>query len=164
MSRQIFGCSAFLVAAVLCGLASRSSGKHSNALWKALAAANAVFALEVLLGLRYLLHDGVNDILRALGLYASRASLQVVLLLLLVGLAMACGMAISRSRGIANRAVTVALIGAAVEAAVFLVETVSLHGVDAVMYASAGPVKVIGILWLIASSLVIFGAWLRVRR
>jgi hypothetical protein len=161
---QIVGCSAFALASLLCMLASGSRDKRSVGLWRGLAIANAVFAAEVLFGLRYRLHDGVNEVLRAFGLYDSRALVQATLLLIVLGIAAAFCFAIWRSLETANLLANVALIGTAIETSLFAMETVSLHGVDAVMYSYAGPIKVIGILWVGASLVVIVAAHLSGRR
>jgi hypothetical protein len=43
--------------------------------------------------------------------------------------------------------------------ALFMVEAVSLHGIDQMLYASVGPVRTIAYLWGCAALLTLASAW-----
>ncbi len=122
--------------------------------------------LDILVGARYAFHDLVNDYLLFLGLHGLRRILQAVLLL---GLAvMVAGTllwawrtslyaAIVRARARAAAIATLAVTS------VFAIETISLHQIDAFLYAHIGPVLVIGWLWAAAALVVGIGAALSLR-
>jgi hypothetical protein len=51
-----------------------------------------------------------------------------------------------------------AIVGTAVGVSLLGAETVSLHRIDAVMYAQAGPLVVLAWMWIAASTVVVAGA------
>lgn len=78
--------------------------------------------------------------------YAERVSLQVVLMsgasiITIVG----SGMFLLANRDILAR---VAVMGTGLSASLFLIETISLHDVDELLYHQMGPSLLIGWLWL----------------
>lgn len=150
---RLAGTLAFAAAALACLRVAMAGGRRAT-LWRALAAVHLVCLFEVVLGLRYDLHIAVNGVLQERGWYASRGRWQAPLLvgaLALMGTAAAWACWRHRADPKAARA----LAGTAVALSVFATETLSLHRIDAVLYAPAGPLLVIGWLWLGAAALVI---------
>lgn len=159
---RIAGSLAFGAAALAC-LRAAGVTPRRPALWWVLGAVQLFCVLEVLLGLRYGLHDTAIGLLQEHRWYASRVQWQAELL----GAALALVAAIAgwtawrhrddgtRIAAIAGTAFGVSLLGA---------ETISLHRIDALMYAQAGPFVVVVWLWLAAAAVVVVAAALAPRR
>lgn len=143
----------------LAGATCLRAALEGRATWRALALLQVVCGVEVALGWRYRAHDAVDAWLQSHGQYATRASLQLGL----IGCTLLCAAAVTAflwtHRARLGAALVGACVGTAMELALFGVETVSLHAVDAVMYSFAGPVKVIGWLWLATAALTMCCAW-----
>lgn len=162
---QFAGVIAFVAAAIAAGLVARSKNgrpKGSARVWALVAIAHLAFAAEVVLGARHGVHDMVNAVLRDNGIYPNRTTIQAALLML-CGLCTVLGIAAARRwlgrkpqrMPHARRAVFVTLaVGA-----LFMVESVSLHAIDQVLYASAGPVRAIAVLWGCAALVILASAW-----
>ena len=134
----VFGC-----AAVACAFAAQVCGERR---WWRLAAVSAACVLEVALGLRHRAHDLVDAVLQAGGWYAARSHTQVLLLAIVALLAAGTLAWLLSLRG---TAVEIRVAAAASIAALWLftIEAISLHAVDALMYAYIGPVLAIGWAW-----------------
>lgn len=112
--------------------------------WGALSFVNLFFSFECFVGWRHLLHESV---VAAMGShYAERVPLQVVLIsgasiITIVG----SGMFLVANRDMLAR---VAVMGTWLSASLFLIETISLHDIDELLYHQMGPSLLIGWLWL----------------
>ena len=144
---QIAGLLAFAASTAACAWAARR--KHSGG-WAALAAVHAALWLDILLNTRHRLHDVVNAGLRALGLYESRVWLQAALLLGLAAVAVLAWRA-RRRAGVAMAA-TMVLI------ALVLVEAISWHESDRLLYTTLGPLLLIAYAWLACAGAVVWSA------
>jgi hypothetical protein len=144
---QLTGLLAFAASTVACAWAARR--KHSSG-WAALAAVHAALWLDILLNTRHRLHDAVNAGLSALGLYDSRVWLQAALLLALAVLALLAWRA--RRRAGAAVVATLVLI------ALLLVEAISWHESDHVLYTHLGPLLLIAYAWLACAAVVVWAA------
>ena len=144
---QIAGLLAFAASTAACVWAARR--KHSGG-WAALAAVHAALWLDILLNTRHRLHDVVNAGLRALGLYESRVWLQAALLLGLAAVAVLAWRA-RRRAGVAMAA-TMVLI------ALVLVEAISWHESDRLLYTTLGPLLLIAYAWLACAGAVVWSA------
>jgi hypothetical protein len=158
---QIAGVLAFAAAALACAVAAVGARGNAPTLWRVLALFFGVVAIEVVAGLRYQAHDWVTTMLQHGGVYPQRASLQRVLIalaagLLVAGVALICAL---RTRG---AALQVALAAGFCVVMFFALESISLHGIDAVLYRPVGPLRLIGWLWLCLAAGAI-GAALRQR-
>ena len=153
---QLAGLLAFGVAALACARAARARGQR---LWWKLAAVSAGLALEAVLGLRHRLREGVDTWLQTQGWYDSRTPAQIGLLVLCaLLLAWALwGLAGLRRAGVHAR---VAATACAVALRLFVIEAISLHGVDALMYANIGPVRLVGWAWVVLAGTMAWAAWL----
>ena len=152
----VAGLSAFAGAAAACLRVSLRRGR-SAALWGTLAALHAAWALEILLNLRYRFRTAILPLLQERGWYGSRTVWQTeaIVVALLIGTALAAWVA-RRHRD--DGAVLGAIAGTALALMLMVVETISLHRVDAMMYAQAGPLVVLGWAWVGAAAIVIASA------
>jgi hypothetical protein len=144
---QLAGLLAFAASTAACAWAARY--RHSSG-WGALAAVHAALWLDILLNTRHRLHDAVNAGLRALGLYESRVWLQAALLLALAALAVLAW----RSGRRASAAVEATLV----LIALLLVEAISWHESDRVLYTHLGPLLLVAYAWLACAAVVVWSA------
>ncbi|QTD56242.1 hypothetical protein [Parasphingorhabdus cellanae] len=144
---QAVGIFAFLTAFFGCVMAGRSTGWI---IWRWLTALYLVFAIELMVGLRHGLRVMVNDVMQSAEIYSDRAVIQWALVLVLLALVLALSSrylirarkfgSLSKTR-FAAIAATVALIS------VFLLELISFHEIDALLYQKFASVMVIGWIW-----------------
>src|SRR5690606_12386341 len=121
---------------------------------RVLAAANGLMAAECALGLRHTLH---NKMIWLLGeYYRERLPFQVALLLA-ASLAALTLLAMRWSR-VTDAPDTTPLMATGAALLLFALETISLHAIDRLLYLRAGPILVIGWLWIAAGSLTIISA------
>ena len=144
---QVAGLLAFAASTAACVWAARR--KHSSG-WAVLAAVHAVLWLDILLNTRHRVHDDVNAALRSLGLYDSRVWLQAALLLALAAVAVMAWRA--------RRRAGVAVAATALLIALVLVEAISWHQSDRLLYTHLGPLLLIAYAWLACAGVVVFGA------
>jgi len=155
-ANAVAGLSAFAAAAAACHrVALRRRG--AAALWGTLAALHAWWALEILLNLRYRFRAALIPLLQDHGWYASRTTWQAAAIVaaLLVGTALAAWLW-RRHRD--DGAAVGAIAGTALALMLLVVETISLHRVDAVMYAQVGPLVLLAWAWIGAAAIVIASA------
>jgi hypothetical protein len=126
-------------------------------LWWSLAAIEALCVLEVLLGNRYRFRSPVISWLEGQGWYATRATMQIGLLVVSLAAVAACLVPVAR-RCRDDASTLTALLGTATSAALFVVETISLHPIDSIFYAQLGSVGVLALLWASASLVVVAAA------
>ena len=152
-ANAIAGLSAFAAAAAACARVSLRSDR-SAVLWRTLAVLHASFALEILMNLRYGFRAAIIPLLQDRGWYPSRTAWQEasIVLALLVGTALAVWVW-RRHRG--DGAARGAILGTALALLLLFVETISLHSVDALMYAEAGPLVRLAWAWVGAAAIVI---------
>jgi len=155
-ANAVAGLSAFAAAAAAC-LRVALSRRGAAALWGTLAALHAWWALEILLNLRYRFRAALIPLLQDHGWYASRTTWQAAAIVaaLLVGTALAAWLW-RRHRD--DGAAVGAIAGTALALMLLVVETISLHRVDAVMYAQVGPLVLLAWAWIGAAAIVIASA------
>ncbi len=148
--------SAFAAAAAACIRVARRRSSPA-ALWTGLAALHALWAIEIVLNLRYRLRAALIPLLQDRGWYGSRTAWQgaAIVAALLLGAAVAA-FALRRHRH--DGPALGAIGGTALALILLAVETISLHRVDEVMYAQAGPLVVLAWLWIGAAAIVIASA------
>lgn len=113
--------------------------------WWGIASAHVAFAAEVIAQLRYRAHD--LAVVLAGDAYAGRRPVQAALIVCIVVITGAVVLWLLRvGRAFPARAAAEGLTGSM--AALFVVEAISLHAVDAVLYRPFGPLPVIAWLWL----------------
>jgi hypothetical protein len=150
---QLTGIACFALAAAACTYAARRGSRA----WRALAWTNAAFCLEIVISGRHRLHDFVDDVLRDHGWYAGRTPWQIGLLVVVAALALVCLPPAWRGvRG--DRLATIALAASLVVAMSMMVEAVSLHAVDAWLYAPGAVLLPVVFGWIVASTVVVGAA------
>lgn len=150
---QLIGIASFALATAACAYAAR----RDSPAWRALAWTQAAFCLEIGIGIRHRLHGFVDNVLENHGWYAARTPWQLGLLAVVALFTAACVPFVWRSaRG--DRLATIALAATLAVVASFAVEAVSLHVVDAWMYAQVGPLLAVALGWIAASMVVIAAA------
>jgi hypothetical protein len=158
-ANQMTGIVCFAFAAAACAHAGRRGGRA----WRALAWTQAAFCLEIVVNARHRLHGLVDDVLQSHGWYAGRTPWQLGLLAVVAVLTAVCASFVWRG-GSGDRLATTALAASLAVLAAFAVEAVSLHVVDAWMYAPAGPLLAVVVGWIVASTVVIAAALGSARR
>jgi hypothetical protein len=148
---QLTGLLSFAAAAASCLIAARRSTWRNARVWRVLVFINGILFIEVLAGLRHRIHDYVNALLMAEGEYGQRREMQEPIIILLATTALICVTVFLLSRRPDGAAVRIAASLAIALLALFAIETVSLHALDAVYYRPIGPVLLIGWMWAIAS-------------
>lgn len=133
---QLLGIVSFGIAGVLCLSVRRSP-------WNIIGSSNLLYCLECLVGWRHSLHDMA---VAAMGdQYSERLPLQIALLGggLFVGLIVVAALL----RAYDDRPTRVAIGGTSIGAGLFLVEAISLHEIDRILYTPAGPALLIAWVW-----------------
>ena len=148
---QLTGLISFAAATIACVIAARRSNWPDTRVWQILAFINGLFSIEVFIGLRHRVHDYVDALLMAEGQYGQRRGMQETMIIGLATIALICVALFLLSRRHAGAvriaaSLTIALL------ALFAIETVSLHALDAVYYRPIGPVALIGWLWAVAAA------------
>ncbi len=145
---QSAGLAATAFAMVACVAAAKTP-------WRILAVFHAALFLEVLLGLRHQIHALAGRGLMAEALYGERRPMQIALL---AGLLVA-GVLILWFAGRHKRLpAKVGILSSGMLAALFVVETISLHAIDAVLYRRIGPLMIIGFIWAALCTVTILAA------
>jgi hypothetical protein len=159
---QFTGIACFSAVAVLAAWASTIVG--SRKLWLSLTVFYATLVLEVTFSNRHGLTNLMRVFLKQRDFFSVKVSVQMGLLfglvLTLVCVVLALFVALRRY-GIPER---VACIVSVVLSCIFIVEVISLHATDAILYRSIYGVLAIGYLWGVCASLTGLAAIARVRQ
>jgi hypothetical protein len=147
---QLTGLLSFTAAAIACLVAAWRSITETR-IWYLLAVINGLFAFETIIGLRHRIHDFTNSVLIAQGRYAEREPVQELMVISFATLALTSMVLFRGRQHMEGGAVRVAVAATMGILALFAVETVSLHALDAAFYRPAGPVLAIAWLWVIAA-------------
>lgn len=124
--------------------------------WAGIAALHAILASEVLVMLRHRVEGGVGDWLRTAGGYSERRPGQSVLILVIIGVAIFVARHVVRRA--ADRRLAVALGSTMTLVTLFVVESISLHQIDSVLYRPVGPLLTVGWLWIACALVTIMVA------
>lgn len=150
---QIAGILAFVVTALACFIASGARRKSRDlSIWRRLSIVYGLLAIEMIAAMRHRIHDFVNALLKATGEYSARSGLQEMLIAALaIVIITTMGVyfvRLGKVKGATRLAVgvTIALV------ALFLLEMISLHAIDAILYRPIGPLMAIAYLWIAASA------------
>ncbi len=149
---ELTGLLSFAAATIACLIATRPSGSPDTHIWKVLALINCLFLIEVRVGLRYRINELVITLLKTEGLYAQlHGSSQEIIILSIATIALVFVTLLLFWRQVAGGTARVAASITIAVLALFAIETVSLHALDAVFYRPIGPVLMLGWVWVIAS-------------
>ena len=123
---------------------------------------NSWLVLDIALDLRHHLHAAVVEEAIQQGLYSVRVGPQIMMLTALAALVLGT-MAVMVARLQGRTGALLAGLGGLSSVGLWVVEVISLHATDRILYYFAGPVMVIGYLWAISAGLTSVGI-LMVRR
>ncbi len=144
---QWLGLISFGIAGLLC------LGRR-RPVWIAIGLVNIFYGVECAMGWRHHFHDSAKAAL--VSQYSERMPVQIGLI---CGVLIFCAALLTKMQlSIRDRLTRIALIGTALSAGLFVIETISLHGVDRVLYQHAGPALLIGWAWLGLASITSFAA------
>jgi len=148
---QLIGVLSFALTTIACQLATRrSSGART---WKVLALLNALFLVEIIVGFRFRVLGWARTLLQEEGRYSQlHGEDQAVVIIALVAAAVILVLLVLLLPRISGPAARVGISLTVLLLALFAVETVSLHEVDAIFYRRIGPVLLVGWLWAIAAA------------
>lgn len=150
---QRMGMLAFATACWAAWQAARNAALRADAsstTWRWVSTWQFLYGLEVWLGTRHTVHDMVNTVLQATGLYAGRSDIQMVMLFATVLIGMVVSLVMWRSHWWSrptNRCAKLAWVCTGAVLLLFLIETISLHAIDRVLYHPVGPVLLIAYAW-----------------
>lgn len=143
---QAAGLLAFIIAILAAVAAFWRTSRGARVCWGAIVAIYLLLTLEVLAMLRHHSNLVAGEWLKAEGIYAERRPAQAAILMLTMLLAaLVLGFVIRKARG---RAQAIAIGATAAVILLFVIESISLHAVDAILYRHVGPVMLIAWLWL----------------
>lgn len=121
--------------------------------WATIGLAHAMFAIEMMVDWRYKIHDAVIAIMSNHGDYAGRTPWQIALLILVIPIA---AILVSRSlvslRG--TRQLRLASAATLATIAIFVIQLISLHATDQILYARIGPIMLTAWLFVISAATV----------
>jgi len=152
---QVVGLLSFGVTAALCFAVWRSA-QNVKSTWAWLAIAYAAMAIDVILGGRYLISKTLRTMLKSADLYQNRRFWQIVVIILLLALVVAITrkmLSISRHQ---SDIIKKAIYATVLTLIFFIVESISLHKIDAILYHKAGPILLIGWIWATLATLMAF--------
>jgi hypothetical protein len=147
---QLVGVIAFGGATIACLFATFRRDARDGGVWFVIALINSVFLLEILMGFRHRIHDVGSSILMADGTYGNRGPLQEIVIFLLAATAVVVATIILTQCRFATTSGRLAASVSIAVLALFAIEAVSLHALDAVFYRPIGPILLIGWIWLVA--------------
>lgn len=155
---QCVGMAGFAVAALLCARAARLGSPN----WWILAGLNVLLIAEIVAGWRYRVHDLVDAFLIHRGWYESRGPWQMAMIAVAVIILLAAAR-MARVR-IHSKACVSGAMAVCFAVGIFVIETISLHGIDTLLYRQVGPVLGIAFFWLAASTWISWAALIAARR
>jgi hypothetical protein len=147
---QLLGILSFSLTTVTCLLAARRS--PDARIWKVLTFVNALFLIEIIVGYRFRVLDWATALLQERGEYQQlHGKDQAVAILALAAASVTMVIFLLLFR-IARPAARIGASLTIVVLALFAIETISLHEIDAVFYLRIGPILLVGWLWAVASA------------
>lgn len=155
---QTIGILAFLSAFLSCLLAGRFT---SWSIWRWLAVIYMFFLLEIAIGWRHELRTTVNDVMQSAGIYGDRVMIQwtlVVIFLVFIMLSLAVYSALTSKVGSRLKNHIAAIAATVVLFLLFILELISFHRVDALLYQIFGGIMLIGWMWAGLAVVVIVSA------
>jgi hypothetical protein len=147
---QLLGILSFSLTTLACLLAAHRS--PDARIWKVLTFVNALFLIEIIVGFRFRVSDWARTLLQERGEYLQlHGKDQAVAILALAAAAVTMLLFLLLFR-IARPAARVGASLTIVLLALFVIEAISLHEIDAIFYLRIGPVLLVGWLWAVASA------------
>lgn len=157
---QAVGLMAFLSAFLSC----MSAGHFATwTKWRPLAVMYLLFLLEIAMGWRHELRSIVNDVMQSAGIYVDRAMIQLALVVTLLAFGL---LLLVIYRSLANEARlqaknrVAAIVATVLLVSLFILEIISFHRVDALLYQIFGGVMIIGWMWASLAFVILISAML----
>jgi hypothetical protein len=151
------GMASYFIASVACGLtAVRTVNPRISRLAALLGLIQAVSLLDIAFDWRWRLYDWLRSQAEAHHWYEQRHWPQVFVLATL-GAALAAGMAAARRRFRSLPGAVLAVEGTLLSIGCWLVEVISLHATDSILYHHVGPLMIISFVWLLTCAMTIAG-------
>ena len=154
-STELAGLAAFIPAALASAAAAGRGATWRRRGWTVLAVIYALLTVEIIASTRHQLDRLIVAWLKAHHLYPERRPAQAAAILLLLVLGLLAARYVLRLAPAGRLKIATAATAAVVT--LFVVESVSLHALDAILYRPVGPIMLIGWLWL-ACGLTTVGA------
>lgn len=145
---QLTGLIGFGTAALLC-LWAVWRQIHERDIWIALSIGYLLMFVEVLAEMRHQVHGVIGDTLKLLGIYEDRRTGQTISIVVTVCVVAFLGLPMLRRMRNLVFSVRLALVAGMLAFASILMEIISLHAIDEILYKPIGPVLLIGWLWLV---------------
>jgi len=147
---QLLGILSFSLTTVTCLLAARRSADAR--VWKLLTFVNALFLIEIIVGFRFRILDWAHTLLRERGEYQQLHGKDQAVAILALAVASITTILFLLLFRIARPAARIGASLTIMVLALFSIETISLHEIDAIFYLRMGPVLLVGWLWAVASA------------
>jgi hypothetical protein len=144
---QLVGFLSFGVAAAFCYLAWRAR-RGVSSLWGWVTLVYILMTADTVLGTRYIISDAVRTVLKSSETYQDRRMWQagiVICLLMLAGILLRLGFRSGRPQ---RKGTSSAVFLSLLAPLFFVLEATSLHSIDAFLYHPAGPVLLVGWIWM----------------
>jgi len=147
----------YLVASCACGVvAARTLNSRITRLAAVLGLIHAALLLDIAFDWRWRLYDWLRREAVARHWYEHRHWPQVIVLAILAA-ALAAGMGAARRRFRSLPGAALAVDGTLLSLGCWMMEVISLHATDSVLYHHAGPLMIISFVWLLACAMVVAG-------
>jgi hypothetical protein len=151
------GMAVYLVAAASCAAtAVRTANPRLSRLAALLGLIQAVLLLDIAFDWRWRLYDWLRGEAVAWHWYEERHWPQVVMLVLLAA-ALISAVIAARRRARSFPGAALAVEGTLLSVGCWMIEVISLHATDSLLYHHVGPLMVISLVWLLACAMVTAG-------
>jgi hypothetical protein len=156
---QLVGLLSFFAATIACLIAMWRSEERDARTWKVLALINCLFFVEVYFGLRYRITGLAISHLKATGFYTQwHGSTQELIIISIALLGLLAVLLLLLWRQVAGGAARLAASITSLVVALFAIETISLHPLDAIFYRPIGSVATLGWAWALAAAAICLAA------
>ena len=152
---QLLGLLSFGTAAVLCYKTWRQT-KATTSTWGWLTIAYLVMAFDTVSGGRHLVSNAIRMVLKTIDFYTDRKFLQMAVTVCLLILAVFVAGYFLRIWFRQKEGTRMATYVTFCALLLFIIETISLHKIDAILYQQVGPVLLIGWIWTAFAVLIAF--------
>jgi hypothetical protein len=157
---DLVGLLAFSAATIACLIAARRSGLRDARTWNVLALINCLFVIEIYFGSRYRITELAITRLKTEDLYPQlHGWFQETIIIAIAAMAIIFITLFLFWRLVAGAAARVAASITIAVLALFVIETVSLHAIDAIFYRPIGPLLMLGWVWAIAAAGICLAAF-----
>jgi hypothetical protein len=154
---KVGGMVTYLVASASCGLtAARTLNPRISRLAAVLGLIQAALLLDIAFDWRWRLYDWLRSQAVAYHWYEQRRWPQVVVLMIMA-VVLASGVVVARRVFLPNPGAALAVNGTLLSIDCWLMEVISLHATDSILYHHVGPLMIISFVWLLAGAMVTTG-------